>query len=276
MNWAALRWARKHGVRLAYTSDSNLRDPQRRLVAPVKRLVLRYFFHYVDVFFATSEANEDYLLSFYAQRSKIHRIPFAIDVGRFKRAASADPARRYDFIWAGKFISLKRAGDFIQALDVLAQRDTRPIKACIVGDGPLRESLHRQAEQLPSHCSIEFMGFVNQRGMPGILQAAEALVFTSDREAYGLIAAEAAAAGLALVVADNIGCVGASDLARQGINALTYPTHDVPALARAMGTLLDEPTVRHNMQRASARIAGESDLPRAAALIEGVIGGATA
>jgi len=170
-------------------------------------------------------------------------------------------------------MSNKRASDFVQALELIARRNSRRIRACVVGDGPRREEVETWVRRLPGHCIVDMLGFTNQRDMPAALQRAETLVFTSQQEAYGLIATEAAAAGLALVMADDIGCVGETDLARRGVNALTYKTRDVNALAAAMERLLEDATLRIGMQRASAEIAAGHDLEFAAATIESVVTG---
>lgn len=275
MNWVALHWAHRRGVRIAYASDSNIRDEQRAFLAPLKMSVLGHFFGRIDAFFAVSEANADYLLRYGADGQKIWRLPFAIDVGRFRRGAEHVFAavRHYDFIWAGKLIPGKRPSDFVEALTILANGYGGPIRACMAGDGACRDTILSQADRLPSHCKLDFLGFVNQGEMPEVLGAAGILVFTSEREAYGLVAGEAAAAGLALIVAENIGCVGKTVLARPGMNALTYKSGDVRALARAMQGLLTDSAMRSAMQRASVEIAAEHDLPRAAEVVERVVAG---
>jgi len=272
MNWAALTWARRRGVKVAYASDSNIYDPKRSIIQPVKHLIVRSFFRQVHAFLSPSEANATYLRKFGAPSERIHRLPFAVDVGRFQQNAPAAGVKRpFDFIWAGKFIPLKRAGDFLAALERVSQVAGRPIRALIAGDGSLRGQLTAQARSLPSTCQVEFVGFVNQTAMPSVLQAGSILVFTSDREGYGLIATEAAAAGLALVVSDRIGCVGSTVLARPGVNALTYRAGDVEGLATAMARLLAEPDLRARMQEASFAISREHDLDHAAQVIEGVL-----
>jgi glycosyltransferase involved in cell wall biosynthesis len=272
MNWIAAHWARRNFVKLAYTSDSNSLDPER--MVPVKKVVIGQFFRYIDAFLATSERNVEYLLRYGADRKRIRRMPFAIDMARFTPASNGVEDCRHDFIWIGKFLPRKRCTDFIHALDLLASQTNRPIRACVVGDGPCREALHAQARELPNHCTVVFTGFVNQGAMPQMLQSASTLVFTSDREPYGLVATEAAASGLALIVAKNIGCVGATVLARPTVNALTYIAGDSQALAVAMGQLLEDPALLHRMQRASLEIAKCHDVAHAAEVIEQVVTGA--
>lgn len=271
MNWVASAWARRHGVRLVYASDSNSRCPQRLIT--LKRPVLRQYFRRIDAFLAPSERNVEYLCRYGAPAARIQRWPFAVELERFSAAATtSDAARPYDFICAGKLTPKKRVSHFLDALDILARASERPIAACLVGDGPCREQLLAQARTLPDHCTLDYLGFVNQRSMPATLQSARTLVFPSELEAYGLAAAEAAASGLALVLEENIGCIGATVLAQPDVNALVYPHGDVAALARAMERTLDDDALRQRMQQASVAITRQHDVHCAAAVIENLIG----
>lgn len=270
--WKAVAWAKRHGVRVGYSSDSNIRDQRRGLKALAKQMVLRPFFRMIDACFATSEANGEYLASYGVDPTRIHRMPFTIDVARFaQNALPPGEERPYAFIWAGKLDNNKRCQDFLAALQRLAECGAGPMRVAIAGDGVLRASLENQARDLPENCSVDFLGFVNQAAMPATLQLAAALAFTSEREAYGLIATEAAAGGLALVVADNIGCVGSTVLAQPGVNALTYRSGDVGGLAAAMKTLLEDVEMLHRMQAASIEIAKEHSPDVAAQVIERVV-----
>ena len=269
MNWVALWWAKRHGVKLAYTSDSNINAHARRWQNLLKRVVVGTFFRGVNAFLSTSESNLAYLNKFGADPKRVYRLPFAIDVERFaENAPPPGDERPFDFVWAGKFIKRKRPQDFVLALAKVAFVLQRPVRACIVGDGPMRADVEAMARRLPSDCALEFKGFVNQQAMPSVLQQAAIFVFTSEEEPYGLAATEAAAAGLALIVAEGIGCIGDTVLARPGINTLVYKPGDVDSLAEVMARLMKDPGELALMQRASREIAILHDLPCAAAVIE--------
>lgn len=274
MNWVALWWAKRHGVKVAYASDSNINSPAKRWRSVLKRAVVGAFLRGVDAFLSTSEANLAYLKRFGARHKPVYRLPFAIDVDRFADNAPAPGHDRpFDFVWAGKFIKRKRPLDFVQALAKVSRLMQRPVRACIVGDGPLRAEVEVEARQLPPDCKLEFKGFVNQKAMPSALQQAAVLAFTSEDEPYGLAATEAAAAGLALIVAEGIGCVGDTVLARRGVNALVYKAGDVDSLADSMLRLMTHPEELTRMQRASREIAATHDLACAAAVIEVAVAG---
>lgn len=269
MNWACVAWARRYGVKVAYTSDSNIHDNHgNKAKAFLKRIIVGWFFRQVDLFLSTSDSNHTYLRHFGASPERIRRLPFSIDARRF--ATGAPPpgqAREQDFVWAGKLIKIKRPEDFIAALPLVYALAGRTIRASLVGDGPLRDDIGRLAAQLPPGCELELAGFVNQSSMPQVLQRANTLVFTSSQEPYGLIATEAAAAGLALVVADRIGCVGPTGIARPDENTLIYPSGDVAALADRMAQLLQDQALLRKMQASSREIAADHDVTVAASML---------
>ena len=272
MNWRALRWACRNGCRVLYSSDSNAAIRTRPWKAWMKRGLIGYFFSRVDAFLCTSEANREYLVRYGAGADRIWPMPFAIDVSRFgDHAPPPGSPRPCQFIWAGKLAHWKRPGDFILALRQVVDDTGLECHALLVGDGPIRDEVAALAKALPVACHLEMTGFANQAAMPHLLQRAQTLVFTSEIEPYGLIATEAAAAGLALIVAEGIGCVGDTVLARPGVNARTYPPRDVAALARAMRELRTDGETLQRMQAASLAIAREHDLPVAASAIESAV-----
>ena len=106
-------------------------------------------------------------------------------------------------------------------------------RALLVGDGPCKEAILLLANNLLEQGSLYVRGFVNQSEVPNLLAASSTFVLTSEREAYGLIATEAAASGCALVVADSIGCVGKYSSAQPDVNALIYKVGNVAELTNA-------------------------------------------
>jgi len=272
MNWVALRWAKRHGVGIAYYSDSNARLVGRRSrSAVIKTLLLRWYFSQVDAFLSPSEANRTYLRMFGADEGRIHRCPFAIDVARFRAARSGVSGAQVDFVWAGKVIDLKRPMDFVNALAEVNRRGRHRPTASMIGTGPSMNEVHRHAAAVLPAETLSFAGFVNQSAMPAELCRGSVFVFTSEADQYGLVVTEAAACGRALIVADVNGCVGPSGPAQHSRNALIYPAGDVAALADCMEALLASQFTLRNMQRASVEIAASHDIDCAADVLETVV-----
>lgn len=271
MNWSALKIAKQRGIKVFYNSDSNarLQRPYAFLKSGLKRIALGYFFKRVDVFLSPSAANREYLNCFGVPNSKIHWLPFAIDVNRFRNIGN-DGERKFSFIWAGKFIPLKRLSDYLTALEILRSEQWK-FKALLVGSGPEGEKFSKQINSLVQSGHLESIGFVNQSEMPGLLASADVLVFTSERDQYGLIATEASAAGCGLIVADSIGCVGFPGVAQSGYNALIYDVGNVSKLTKYMRKCLIESKLVRELQNASQDIAAAHDISCAANIINELV-----
>jgi alpha-1,6-mannosyltransferase len=119
----------------------------------------------------------------------------------------------------------KRLTTLLRALPLVAAK--RPVALVIFGDGPFAKSLARKARGLP----VCFAGYTRDRAqLAAALASADALVHGGAAETFGLVIAEALAAGLPVVVPDR---GGAADFAR-GAHAELYPAGDARACAYAI------------------------------------------
>ena len=90
----------------------------------------------------------------------------------------------------------KRPECAIETVRVLHERGT-PVTLSIVGDGPLRARLERRAAGLP----VTFLGHVSDRqALAGLVAGADAALFPSSVETFGLATLEALACGTPVVV----------------------------------------------------------------------------
>ncbi|WP_158583360.1 glycosyltransferase [Salinisphaera sp. Q1T1-3] len=180
---------------------------------------------------------------------------------------------------AGRLIPIKGV---VLALHTLARLTEQGVSATlsIAGDGPLRARLAAQAEQLGVQTRVHFAGVVDD--MPGFFAGIDLLIHPALREPFGMVAAEAQAAGVPVVcsavdglpevVADDVSglCVPpVSDLTRHralggdndGLPPVVYqPTTDRVAaplicepadLAGAVAALAGDPTRYHAMSEAA-------------------------
>jgi hypothetical protein len=79
------------------------------------------------------------------------------------------------------------------------------------------------------------------------------------------------AVGHAIIASDRVGCVGPTDAARPGRNALTYRVGDISALASALEELIESKPLRQRMSRASLALAATQDIQKTAAAVLGAI-----
>lgn len=110
------------------------------------------------------------------------------------------------------------------------------VQLWIVGDGPEREKLQKQAEQLGISSKVIFWG--HQEKIPSILARVDIGVLSSHAEGLPNAIIEYMAAKLP-VVAIDVG--GNSEAVVHGKTGLLVPAGNVPALADAIITILGDP-----------------------------------
>ena len=113
-------------------------------------------------------------------------------------------------------------------------------------------------------------GFVNQLRIPEYYAAGDLLVMPSEYESYGVVVLEGAVFGHPVVISDVVGCVGPSDAAQHGVNAIVYPSGDRKRFFEAIEAIRGDPELYARMSNASLEIAKDRDLGQAGKAIVAV------
>ncbi|HEX4149809.1 MAG TPA: glycosyltransferase, partial [Pirellulales bacterium] len=116
----------------------------------------------------------------------------------------------------------------------------------IVGDGPVRRRLERQAARLGVAGDIEFRGFLSREKIREIFAETDVFVLPTEHEAFGIAVLEARCAGLPVVA--RSGC-GVADIIEHGRHG--YLAHDRRQMADYIAQLLREADTRRNMRAAA-------------------------
>lgn len=116
----------------------------------------------------------------------------------------------------------------------------------IIGDGPLRADLERQAAELGLGGHVRFLGMRDD--VPELLVALDVVVLCSLSEGLSLTLLEESAAGSS-VVATAVG--GNPEIIEDGITGLLVPMGNDAALADAINRLLDDPERAHAFGQAA-------------------------
>lgn len=191
---------------------------------------------------------------------RVRTIPMGIDPGIFS-PARRDPAIRRDLlarcelgedasllIGVGRHSAEKRWPMVIDACQRASLE--RPIGLVLIGGGRDQPKIVRHIGRNPH---VHLLAPIADRGMLAtVMASADALVHGCEAETFGLVAAEAAASGLPLIVPDE---GGAADLARPGVSE-TYAAGDVQSAADAIARLLDRD--RESLRVHAARAAQDA------------------
>jgi L-malate glycosyltransferase len=126
------------------------------------------------------------------------------------------------------------------------------VEFVLVGDGPLRQELEREASNLGLGASAIFLG--DRQDMPSVLASLDVAVNTSDSESLSNVILEAMAAGLPSV-AYNVG--GNSELLSEERGALISPGDEI-GFADAVQNLVADSTLREQLGRNARQFARDN------------------
>jgi len=281
--WRAVQWAQGKTA-VIYFGDSELLHSRSLLSKTIKRLVLPWFFNKCDAFLTIGDNNEQYYRHYGVADAKLYRGVCPVDVRRFRKAlegggriAREDMKRKLDIpegvpvvVTVGKLESRKRPLDLVEAIALLKRRGVE-VCGLFIGEGALRSAIEQRCGDLGLENNIRITGFVNQSEMPFVLEAGDINVMMSDFDPHPLAVTEGLIAGLPVVISDKVGCVGPTDTAQSGVNALVYPCGDVRSLADAINLLVTDSDLRERMGKESLAIAKSQDVPVAVRVLVKIV-----
>jgi glycogen(starch) synthase len=141
----------------------------------------------------------------------------------------------------------------LQALALLKERFPHA-RVIIVGDGPERSALQRQAAELRVDNCVEFVSWVAPDAVPEWINRATLVLMPSRGEGLPLVALEAAMMARP-VVGMRVG--GLAEVVLHQQTGLLVDSGDVTALANAIAFLLDHPDRAARMGQAARHRARE-------------------
>ena len=246
--WQTVVGCRVAGIPVMVRGDSQLGTPRGRGLLAAKALLYPLGLRAFSAALYVGQRSREYFEAYGYPASRLFFSPHAVDncwfadratpaAGRGLRTRLGASQNERLLLFAGKLIDFKRPLDVVAAAERL-RVEGRNVSVLVAGSGPLQEAL--RAAATTSGVPLRFAGFLNQSEMPAAYAAADLLVLPSTgRETWGLVANEALACGLPILVSDAVGCT--PDLAADRAVGGVFPVGDVEALARVAGELLDNP-----------------------------------
>jgi L-malate glycosyltransferase len=262
-NVFALPAARLAGIPVVLASIRDSGDIWTRAQRRVQGLVCRRLAHRTLV---NAEAVRDQLVTEGYRREAIGVIRNGIDLSRFATLRDPGGLREAFGLAPGvpvvtavsRLYRFKGLEDFLEALGDVSRRFEQA-RFLIVGEGPSRADLEARAWRLGLGGRLTFTGL--RQDIPEILSMSTVSVLPSLSEGLSNVLLESMAAGTP-VVATRVG--GTPEVIQDDVTGLLVPSSDPPALARAIGSLLEDPPLALRLGRMGReRVASHFSLERA-------------
>ena len=227
----------------AHAERSALFDVAAPILKPVwRRSVLRVAVSHAAKSFVESRLGDD-----------VRVIPNGVDVARFRDAKPAhDLPEGRRIAWVGRLDRQKGFPVALRAFELLA-RDDPHLHLVVAGDGRDRAAV----DTLPLDVKdrVALLGTVPHPALPHYLAACDVFVgAATGQESFGMVLAEAMAAGLPVVATD---IAGYREVVRDGVDGLLVRPSDAPALAAALGRVLGDTRLARRLAKGGRARADE-------------------
>ena len=150
-------------------------------------------------------------------------------------------------LFVGRLVPYKCADVVIEAVSLLSEQIRPRTTLTIVGDGPERDALERQATALGVAGKVHFRGWVPQRQTVEHYRSSDIFCFPSVREFGGAVVLEAMASGLPCIVADYGGIAEYVTDATGFRIGLDSREHLLRQMVRRIEELAADPELRSDM-----------------------------
>lgn len=148
--------------------------------------------------------------------------------GLIHRSRLALGEEEFVLVCAARLSEAKGIDILLRAVSGVVRRGVQ-CTCVVVGDGPLRDKLLKQVDDLKLSSHVRFVGF--QKDVRPYLQCASAFILTSHLEGLPLAVLEAMACGVPCIVT-NVG--GSAEAVKQGINGLVIEPGSVEEAEKAI------------------------------------------
>jgi len=230
----------------------------RELPAPVAALVVALERPMATVYagagvHAISASTRDDLVARGFQEGAVQVIYPGVDAAHFAPDPSVPREAVPTFLYVGRLKRYKQVDVAIRALGELGRRVAGG-RLWVAGAGDDQKRLAMVAREAGVAGSVEFLGYVSERGKLDLYRRAWAVVLPSLKEGWGITNLEAAGCATPALAADNSAL---RESVKDGETGFLVPTGDVAALARAMARLATDGALRERLGR-GARVFAES------------------
>ncbi len=264
-SWEAAYWARAHRIPLLLWSESTALDRRRGHL--LVEFTKARFLGLCRAFVVPGKSSLRYLTDLGIAKERVFTAPNAVDTDLF--SSLAEEARRCDtqvrvrhslplryFLYVGRLVRIKGVFELMEAYAQLRAKVRSEVGLVFVGDGVDRAELMEYASRVAPG-TIQFPGFVHRERLPEFYALADAFIFPTLSDPWGLVVNEAMSCGLPVILTNVAGCM--PDLVQDRWNGYVVKPADPSQLAAAMLRLASDSGLRREMgARSRERIEANS------------------
>lgn len=201
-------------------------------------------------FIAASNGGIALYASYGIARARCYKSCLCIDNTRFVPMRSVEE-KTFDFIFCSRMESAKNPQLALQVAARCAQLLGRSMRLLFVGSGTEENSTRLLAREFEAQVDTHFHGFARQEDLPALYQSARIFLFPTRADVWGVVANEACAAGLPVLVSPHAGVAG--ELVVDGLNGFICAL-DTEQWAERAAYLLQDPQRLKNFGLHSQRL----------------------
>jgi len=254
-NITALVAAKINGAKVFLRCEMPLNQEHHktRLKKILKRIILPFFFSFIDKFLYIGIENKKFYEYYGARKNQLFFSPYSVNNDLFKSYLTKHKNSRKNlrmhygisdsdivFLFVGKLSHKKNPKILIQAIN---QLKSKKIKLILVGSGPLEKDLKKYVSD-NKLSQIIFTDFQSQESIYKYYLMADVFVLPSGvGETWGLVINEALNFELPVIISDMVG--SCKDLCTK--NGMSFKYDNLDELCRCMNFLIKNPGRRKIM-----------------------------
>lgn len=251
----AYLYCRFHGAKhIAWTDGTAISEA---VLTPIHRFVRHHIYPRSAAYVGASDGSTELYRNYKVPESLIFKAHLATDNARF--FAVRGVAKQYDFIFSGRFAKVKNPLFAIDVVRGVARKLGRTVSIAFIGAGDMEPQMREAAkvEGVEAH----FLGFAQQDELPLRYAASRVLLFPTLWDPWGVVANEACAAGVPVIVTPVAGA--ANELVVHERNGYVLPL-EVDLWVDAAAKLLTDATLYERFSNESRQIVREYTFENAA------------
>lgn len=259
----AFAWALWNRVSHVAMSDGTLFSEQRLTV--LHRLVRRMVLGRSKSFIGACDGSRQLFRHYGVDEAHIHLSYLCADNSKFNLQPRQPVV---DFIYCGRFIAHKRPLFVMEVAKEAAKRLGRKTSVDFVGSGEMEASMREFANEISEYVECRFLGYATQQELPERYAQARIFLFPSEWDPWGVVANEACAAGLPVIVSPYAGV--AMELIVDGVNGYVRELQCGLWVDAAVNLLADEVLYRRFAANSLVQVAKYTFENSAAGMLDAI------